>query len=407
MKLNYVSWAVLLAVYLAGAQVATAYGTNSVLPAPRQQWYFTNAGLCFDSDFSGARLNACAALGGRDFQVTISPENEPINPSPWFAFKVSAGKRETINLHFLYTYDRPHGRPWLSRDGKNWTRVKTNDFVPGATTNTATMRLETGKKPVWVAAWDMLGLAEMTAWQEKICQQPFVHAGTAGVSIESRPLSDFVVSETTNLDFVFVIGRQHPPEVTGSIGLMSFMDTVTGSSRLAKRFRQQFQVVVVPVVNPDGVEHGHWRSNLGGVDLNRDWHDFSQPETTQLRAFILRYAQKPGARTELFVDFHSTGTNIFYAVPQEPGDAHPDFTDHWLAALERDCPKFGFDRDDAHNATEATSKAWAHATLHCPAITCEFGYSTDRKQVRDAARAEAEEMMKLLLADRKKNVLGE
>jgi hypothetical protein len=71
--------------------------------------------------------------------------------------------------------------------------------------------------------------------------------------------------------------------------------------------------------------------------------------------------------------------------------------------LQRDCPKFSFERDDAHNATEATAKAWAHAALHAPAITCEFGYSTDRKLVREAARFEAEEMMKLLLADDKKD----
>jgi predicted deacylase len=216
-----------------------------------------------------------------------------------------------------------------------------------------------------------------------------------------------VLSGTTNKNYVFVIGRQHPPEITGSIGLMSFIDTVAGDSPLARKFRSRFQVVVVPVVNPDGVEHGHWRSNLGGVDLNRDWRVFSQPETAALRDFILRYAQAPGARAELFVDFHSTGTNIFYSVPQEQDDAHQNFTDHWLAALRNDCPEFSFERDDTHNATEATSKAWAHAALHVPSITDEFGYSTDRNLVRQAARFEAEDMMKLLLADEDKTARGE
>jgi hypothetical protein len=31
--------------------------------------------------------------------------------------------------------------------------------------------------------------------------------------------------------------------------------------------------------NPDGVDKGHWRLNDGGVDLNRDWGPFTQPET--------------------------------------------------------------------------------------------------------------------------------
>lgn len=394
-----------LAGFAFGVHQAAAIDAIKVPEQTQQQWTFHS--VCFDNNFSGARLNGCEPLGDQDFKVIISPENTPINPSPWFAFKVSADKSETIALHFFYTYDRSHGRPWLSRDGKNWSRVETNIFTLGSPTNLATLRLAVGKKPVWVAAWDMLGLQEINDWADKICRLPFVKSGTAGVSIENRPLREFVVGETTNTNYVFVIGRQHPPEITGSLGLMSFIDTVASDSRLARNFRHQFQVVVVPVVNPDGVEHGHWRSNLGGVDLNRDWKDFSQPETVALRDFILHYATAPGARPELFVDFHSTGTNIFYSVPQETNDAHQNFTDDWLAALKRDCPNFSFERDDSHNAAEATSKAWAHAALHVPSITAEFGYSTDRKLVRRAAQIEAEDMMKLLLADHAKAAHGE
>jgi hypothetical protein len=393
------------AFFLAVVQTAFASDAIKVPLQTRQQWSFN--GVRFDNDFSGARLNGCEPLGDRDFKVVVSPENTPINPSPWFAFKVSADKPEKITLHFLYTYDGPRSRPWLSLDGKNWSRVPTNSFTRGTATNTATLQLEVGKNPLWVAAWDMVGLQEMNGWADKICRLPFVKSGSAGVSIENRPLRDFVLGGTTNKNYVFVIGRQHPPEITGSIGLMSFIDTLAGESPLAQKFRSQFQTVVVPVVNPDGVEHGHWRSNLGGVDLNRDWRDFSQPETVALRDFILRYAKAPGATPELFVDFHSTGTNVFYSVPQDKKDAHQNFTDRWLAALKQDCPEFYFERDDMHNATEATSKAWANAALHVPAITAEFGYSTDRQLVREAARIEAEDMMKLLLTDREKTAPGE
>lgn len=396
---------IILAGIFAAAQLAVANDAIKVSLQTRQHWNFN--GVQFDNDFSGARLNGCEPLGDRDFKVVVSPENAPINPSPWFAFKVSAEQREKIALHFLYTYDGPRGRPWLSADGKNWSRVDAKSFTRGPETNTATLQLEVGKNPVWVAAWDMVGLKEINDWADKICRRPFVKSGSAGVSIENRPLRDFVLSGTTNKNYVFVIGRQHPPEITGSIGLMSFVDTLAGDSRLAKKFRKQFQVVVVPVVNPDGVEHGHWRSNLGGMDLNRAWRDFSQPETVALRDFILQIANAPGATPELFVDFHSTGTNVFYSVPQAKNDAHQNFTDHWLAALKRDCPKFSFERDDDHNANEATSKAWANAALHVPSITAEFGYSTNRRLVREAARIEAEDMMKLLLADREKTVLGE
>lgn len=34
-----------------------------------------------------------------------------------------------------------------------------------------------------------------------------------------------------------------------------------------------FQIYVVPMVNPDGVIHGYSRTNMAGLDLNRQWSD--------------------------------------------------------------------------------------------------------------------------------------
>jgi murein tripeptide amidase MpaA len=35
----------------------------------------------------------------------------------------------------------------------------------------------------------------------------------------------------------------------------------------------QFEIYVVPMVNPDGVIHGYSRTNMAGLDLNRQWSD--------------------------------------------------------------------------------------------------------------------------------------
>ena len=47
--------------------------------------------------------------------------------------------------------------------------------------------------------------------------------------------------------------------------------------------KREIRAAVVPLANPDGVEQGHWRHNAQGVDLNRDWDRFQQPETRALR----------------------------------------------------------------------------------------------------------------------------
>ena len=383
--------------------LATRVLADGAIKVPLQtQRDFDFSGIHFDGNFSGARFGVCEQTGEHEYRVLITPENQPINPSPWYAFKVSAATPEHITVRLVYTYEGPRGLPWLSHDGRDWSRIDRQRIIKLSESNTVALRLDVGPRPLWVAAWEVVGLDAMSAWNDKICRLPFAHAEIAGRSIEGRPLRAFVLGETTNADYVFVIGRQHPPEITGTMGLESFVETVAKNSSLARRFRRQFQLVVLPVVNPDGVEHGHWRSNLGAVDLNRDWRKFSQPETIETRDWLLHFLNAPGACCALFLDFHSTGTNVFYSVPEEAGDVNRGFTDKWLADLHQSCPSFGFERDDTHNANEATSKAWAHAQFHAPSITCEFGYATDRKLIRRAARIEAEDMMRLLLAARKK-----
>lgn len=143
--------------------------------------------------------------------------------------------------------------------------------------------------------------------------RPCVWAVSLEISLEGSPLRKLVVGKTMNPDYVFIIGREHPPQISSSLGLMSFIDAIAVEIHLARIFRRHFPEVVVPVVKPDEVAHVHWQSNLGGVDLHCDWNDFSQPETQALRDCIARYAGKPGSCAHLFVYiiFISPGQRLF------------------------------------------------------------------------------------------------
>ncbi len=54
---------------------------------------------------------------------------------------------------------------------------------------------------------------------------------------------------------------------------------------------EEHNFLILPLLNPDGMALGHWRHNLGSVDLNRDWGIFGQPETTA----VTREAEKYGS----------------------------------------------------------------------------------------------------------------
>lgn len=362
-------------------------------------WRFDNSDVWFSNEFSGARLNGCTSSSSTEFTAIISPENRPINQSPWYAFQVGAARSRQIRVSLSNTYEGRFPKARLSTDGVHWKEIASDRFTTARHTNVVTMTLDVGKKPLWVAAQEMIGIRELNSWADTKGKLPFTRSGVVGASIEGRPLRQFTLGATTNKNYVFIISRQHPPEVTGSIALMSFVDTLAGRSRLAKRFRQNFQTVVVPLMNPDGVEQGQWRSNLGGVDINRDWQAFTQPETRAVSAYLAALGRQPGARPFLFVDFHSTSSNVFYT--QKDGEPMKpyDFARHWLDGIHEQDPGFQMHRDDGHNVGAATSKAWANSTFQIPAITCELGYSTDRDAIRRFGKVAAEEMMRLLLVE--------
>lgn len=387
------SHVLLLTLRLAAASAAAGLAE----PEPRRNWSFGE--VQFSNDFPSGRLADCRKIGPGEFLAVVTPENRPINQSPWYAFKTWSKQRQSILICLTNTYSSQRGHPWLSRDGVKWERVSESAYAHLGTSRVATVRLEIGPRPVWLATQELVGLRELGEWMDRKSRLPFVTAEVIGRSIEERVLRQFVIRETTKPNYVFIIGRQHPPEVTGSLGLMSFVDTLAARTRLARQYRREFQTVVIPLVNPDGVERGHWRSNLGGVDLNRDWRPFSQPESRAASAALLNFARQPGARPFVFVDFHSTSTNVFYAQPDSQRIFPPDFTRAWLAALHRRLPEFGFVRDNGHNAGQFTSKAWANETFGIASITWEFGYGTDRQLIRRAATVGAEEFMRRLLAE--------
>jgi predicted deacylase len=196
---------------------------------------------------------------------------------------------------------------------------------------------------------------------------------------------------------VVVIGRQHPPEVAGTVGLMAFMDQVTGTSPQAAAFRAAFRVALVPVVNPDGVHEGQWRSTLGGIDSNRDWGPFTQPETIAVRDAILAIAARPGARIWLALDFHATNKDILYLPKEDDRTFPPRFASKWVDAIQLRFPDYVIEHTGAHNVAEWTFKRWAFERLGVAGITYELGSTTPHDRIRRIVGGAADEAMRLLL----------
>jgi cytosolic carboxypeptidase protein 6 len=195
---------------------------------------------------------------------------------------------------------------------------------------------------------------------------------------------------------VLIISRQHPPEVTGTMALVAFVEEIAGDSPLAREFRRRFRTHVVPLVNPDCVDLGHWRHNTGGVDLNRDWADFLQPETQLVRDAFLRATSRPGDAVWLAADFHSTQRDVFFTLDRAFETEPPRLIDQWLQYIAAQLPHYTVS-DGPSGLGGPTSRNWFYNQYRATALTYEVRDNTDRALIREVAVTAARGMMEVLL----------
>jgi len=379
-------------------------------PRPIQQQYrntfvFEDAGIYLSNEFDGARLNG-ALMKEDTLMLWVTPENAPINPSPWYAFKIWADEPQEVVLKFTYQNAKHRYYPKLSRDGQQWQPLDSAnyqefnkgeaDFGPNSLPETVAIKLSLDSDTLWVAGQELQTSQHIFAWIDSLSQQSYISYADIGESRLGRPMRSMKISEAEKEDkIVFVFGRQHPPEVTGWLAMKAFVETLTGDSKLAKQFRKEYTTYVVPLMNPDGADLGHWRHNAGGVDLNRDWSQFHHPETRAVRDF-LREKTADGAKLYFGIDFHSTWDDIYYTLDSVSVTNTPGLMAEWLSSIEDNIPDYEINAQGSVTAT-GVSKNFLFREFGAESLVYEVGDNTPRLFVREKGRVAAEQLMRLLL----------
>ena len=95
-------------------------------------WEFDDGQVFFSNDFDGARLNGVTQSGEDHYTILVSAENTPINPSPWYAFKVWSKTPKTIKVLFTYENSRSRYYPKISKDphALQWAPLDTARYEP-------------------------------------------------------------------------------------------------------------------------------------------------------------------------------------------------------------------------------------------------------------------------------------
>lgn len=359
--------------------------------------------VVINSDFPTGRVDDCRQENG-EFVVVLRPENTPINNSPWYAFNIQSIAPQSVSVVLEYQHHNHRYAPKISRDGENWTLLDPKRVTVNEDKTRVTLQLDLEPTPLWISGQEIFDNEDYSEWFDTLradAKRTGLTTRVLGQSTEGRPITLLDIHPDNPKRYIAIVGRQHPPEVTGALALLPFIERLLGDTELARNFRREFGIVMVPNMNPDGVFRGNWRHNVNGLDLNRDWGPFTQKETRLVRDELLQFLSPDTAKLYVFLDFHSTWKDIFYTQLPEMPTEPPHFTDLWLGDfaknLEADYPDYAFTIKPGHNPDKNTSKAYMHKTFGIPAITFELGDATPRAFIKDYAERAADTLMKRLL----------
>ena len=364
----------------------------------KKTFQLNDVGVYASNEFDGARLNGFEKINDSTASVVITPENIPVNNSPYYAFQTWSNNPKT----FYFTYKYPIGYkhryiPKIKREGV-WSILDSSDILTKDTI--VTIKLNLSPSPLTVAAQEIQSSKDVKHWYTELLKdkEDMASVRSLGNTVLGRnlPVIDLCKGNPKGKDIVILLTRQHPPEVTGYYAFQSFLETILNGSEQSNQFLNTYHVIAFPIMNPDGVDLGHWRHNSGGVDLNRDWSVYNQKEIKQAVKYIERSLKKEKSKLVLGLDFHSTWYDIFYTNKDRINTTLPNFIDEWFKSLEKEIPDYKVN-EAASNSDKPVSKGWFLYGHNAVGVTYEIGDATPKDRIKTIGKVTAEQMMRIMV----------
>lgn len=114
--------------------------------------------------------------------------------------------------------------------------------------------------------------------------------------------------------YIVISARVHPSEVASSFVLQGILNTVIRNKRLRSKFLRDTVLLIVPMLNPDGVSNGYTRLDTNGFNLNAHYKfaDHRTPSITALTELIKIINKKGHLYAYFDLHSHLTKRGIFF-----------------------------------------------------------------------------------------------
>lgn len=347
-------------------------------------------------NFPGAGSLSCEVIKSDYIKIYINPEiDDSINPSPWFAIRKSEHSK-SIKLELDYKNYKHRYHPKLSKDKKKWTKIDEIFISKKEDGKIVIIDFLPSNQKEYVASQELITDFWYDEWYNELESSGRVKREIIGFSVLRNPIHMFFAEKNTNNPYILVLGRQHPPEVTGALAMKSFINELLTENFLTDSFLDRYNILFVPLMNPDGVMNGFWRYNANKKDLNRDWGNFTQPETDAVYKKLIKLSNK---KLVLFIDFHSTFKNIFYISDVLEDSSMKHFLRDWLGDSRDSLSEINYSYEiiNSLNKDNGVSKNYIYNKYKIPSVTYEVSDNENRNIIQQSSSVLATNLMKLLL----------
>ena len=349
-----------------------------------------------DFNFSGSGNLSCEVIKSDYIKIFINPElDDSINPSPWFAFRKSEhSKRIKLALDYKNYHHRYH--PKISIDKKSWSKIDEANISKKENGKIIAIDFSPSSQKNYVASQELITNFWYNKWYNELENSGRVRREIIGFSVLKNPIPMFFIEKNINNPYILILGRQHPPEVTGAFAMRGFINQLLNKNSLSDSFLKNYNILFVPLMNPDGVMNGYWRYNENKKDLNRDWGIFIQPETDAVNKKLIELKNK---KLALFIDFHSTFKNLFYISDITEESPMKNFLEDWLLGSRKSLSEANYKYEiiNSLNKDNGVSKNYIYNKYKIPSVTYEVSDNEDRDVIQQSSSILAINLMELLL----------
>jgi hypothetical protein len=123
------------------------------------------------------------------------------------------------------------------------------------------------------------------------------------------------IEELKGRTVIVLTARVHPGESNASWIMQGILDFLLGDEVEAEALRRKVVFKVVPMLNPDGVINGNYRSSLAGCDLNRVWDrpdHKKHPTIYYTKELVMRLSKTRTLSMMIDIHGHSRKQGIFF-----------------------------------------------------------------------------------------------